>query len=136
MKVFITYSTKDEALATNLVEALEEAGFDAWFQKREIFPGDNWAQKIAAGLNESNAMVVLVTPEALEQEAVQNTISYALMEPAFNNRLIPVIVGDSEESTSDRMPWIFKRLYNVKISKHGNNIEQFKKIAQALKNAA
>jgi len=136
MKVFISYSSKDEALASKLVEALEGAGLDAWYQKREVMPGDNWAEKIASGLKESNAMVVLVTPDALESEAVQSSISYALGEKAFSQRLIPVIVGDSAEFPKDRIPWIFKRLHTVNLSKDGENEEQFKQIAQALKDAA
>jgi hypothetical protein len=136
MRVFISYASKDEPLATKLVEALDEAGLDAWYKKREILPGDNWAEKIASGLKESNAMIVLVTPDALESEAVQSTISYALSEPAFNRRLIPVIVGDWEKSLGDKMPWIFKHLHTIKLSKDGENEEQFKEIAQALKDAA
>jgi TIR domain len=136
MKVFINYSSKDEALANKIVQALEEAGSDAWYKKREIMPGDNWAEKIASGLKESNAMVVLVTPEALESEAVQGSISYALAEQAYSKRLIPVIVGDSADFPADRIPWIFKRLHTVKLSKDGENEEQLKQIAQALKDAA
>ena len=135
MKVFISYSSKDEALATKIVESLEDAGLDAWYKKREIMPGDNWAEKIASGLKESNAMVVLVTPDALESDAVQSSISYALAEPAFSKRLIPVIV-EAEDFPADRMPWIFKRLHTVKLSKDGENEEQFRQIAQALKDAA
>lgn len=135
MKVFISYSSKDEALASKLVEALEGAGLDAWYKKREVMPGDNWAEKIASGLKESNAMVVLVTPDALESDAVQSSISYALGEKAFSKRLIPVIVGDSAEF-KDRIPWIFKRLHTVNLSKDGEHEEQFKEIAQALKDAA
>ena len=136
MKVFISYASKDEPLATKIVESLEEAGLDAWYKKREILPGDNWAEKVASGLKESNAMIVLVTPEALESDAVQSSISYALSEPTFSRRLIPVIVGGSEEFLGDRMPWIFKHLHTVKLSKDGENKEQFKEIAQALKDAA
>ena len=135
MKVFISYSSKDEALATKIVESLEEAGLDAWYKKREILPGDNWAEKIASGLKESNAMVVLVTNDALESDAVVDNISYALNEPVFSKRLIPVIVGDSDDFL-DKMPWIFKRLHTVTLSKDGKNEEQFKQIAQALKDAA
>ena len=136
MKVFISYSSKDEALATKIVESLEEAGLDAWYKKREILPGDNWAEKIASGLKESNAMVVLITNDALESDAVQGSISYALSDPAFSKRLIPVIVGNSDDSLVDKMPWIFKRLHTVTLSKDGKNEEQFKEIAQALKDAA
>jgi predicted RNA-binding protein with PIN domain len=136
MKVFISYSSKDETLATRIVASLEAAGLDAWYSKREIMPGDNWAEKIANGLRESNAMVVLVTPDALESDAVQSSISYALSERAFSKRLIPVIVGDSADFAKDRIPWIFNRLKTIKLSKDGGTKEQFKKIAQVLKDAA
>jgi hypothetical protein len=136
MKVFISYSSKDEALATKLVDSLETAGLDAWYGKREVLPGDNWAEKTANGLRESDAMVVLVTPDALNSDAVQHNISYALGEKSFSNRLIPVIVGDSEDFTTERIPWILRRLKTVKLSKDGENKEQFKQIVQVLKDAA
>src|SRR5688572_22397756 len=110
--------------------------FRSWYKKREIMPGDNWAEKVATGLKDSNAMVVLMTPDALESDAVQSTISYALSEPAFSRRLIPVFVGDSADSLTDKMPWIFKHLRTFKLSADGQNEEQFKQIAQALKDAA
>lgn len=136
MKVFISYSSKDEALASKLVASLEEAGLDAWYKKREIMPGDNWAEKISQGLKESNAMVVLLTADALESEAVKGNISYALGEKAFSNRLVPVLVGDSEDFPSDRLPWIFKRLKTITLNKDDQDVEQFKKVAQAIKDAA
>jgi hypothetical protein len=136
MKVFISYSSKDENLATKIVESLEGAGLNAWYKKREILPGDNWAEKVASGLKESNAMVVLVSADALESDAVQSSISYALAEPAFSKRLIPVIVGGSEDLLVDKMPWILKHLHVIKLSEDGQNEEQFKELAQALKDAA
>jgi hypothetical protein len=136
MKVFINYSPKDEGLATKLVATLEAAGLDAWFKKREILPGDNWAEKISQGLKESNAMVVLLSRDALDSDAVQSNISFALGEKAFSHRLIPVIVGDSQEFPSDRIPWIFNRLKTITLSKDSKNDEKFKEIVQALKDAA
>jgi hypothetical protein len=136
MKVFINYSSKDEALAGELVESLEESGLDAWYCKREVLPGDNWAQKTANGLKESDAMVVLVTPDALNSDAVNHNMSYALGEKSFSNRLIPVIVGESEDFVKERIPWIFSRLKTVKLSKDGENKEQFKEIVKVLKDAA
>ena len=136
MKVFISYSSKDEALADKIAHSLEEAGLDAWYTKREILPGDNWAEKVASGLRESNAMIVLVTADSLESDAVQRNISYALAEPAFSKRVIPVIVGDSDKFLADKMPWIFKHFHTVTVSKDGENEEQFKEIAQAIKDAA
>jgi len=136
MKVFISYASKDEALARKLAASLDDAGLDAWYDKREILPGDNWAEKISQGLKESNAMVVLLTPQALQSDAVQNNISYALGQKAFKNRLIPVIIGDANDFPADSMPWIFKRLQTITVLKADEEAEQFKKVAEAIKAAA
>lgn len=136
MKVFISYSRKDEALADKVAAILEEAGLDAWYDKREIMPGENWAEKIAKGLKESDAMVVLLTPNALESDSVRLDIDFALSENAYNKRLIPVIVGEQAELPALKIPWIFKHLKTVRLPEHGRNKEQLKQIATALKEVA
>lgn len=136
MKVFISYARKDEALAGKVAATLEEAGLDAWYDKREIMPGENWADNIAKGLKESDAMVVLLTPHALESDLVSLDIDHALSEKAYKNRLIPVLVGEPEDFSSHKIPWILKRLKMIKLPEHGRNEEQLKQIAQALKEVA
>jgi len=118
------------------VDSLEQAGLDVWYRKREIFPSDNWADKIAQGLRESDAMVVLLTPSALDSESVRWDIDYALGQKAFKRRLIPVFVGDSEDFPSERVPWILNHLQTIKLSENGQNKEQLKQIAELLKAAA
>ncbi len=104
--------------------------------KARDLPGDNWGEKIAEGLKGSEAMVVLLTPEAMESKEVQNSISYALGEKSYRRRLIPVYVGNANDLPSERIPWILKRLQSVELSKDGENEEQFKRIAQVIKDAA
>lgn len=136
MKVFISYSRKDEALAEKVVASLEEAGLDAWYDKREIVPGENWAESIARGLKESDAMVVLLTPNSLDSDLVRLDIDFALGENAYNNRLIPVFVGEPADLPSVKIPWIFKHLKSVRLSEYGRDNEQLKQIAYALKEVA
>ncbi len=138
MKVFISHSgsSKDEALADKVVCSLEEAGLDVWYDRREVQPGSNWADEIGQGLTESDAMVVLVTPGALDSEFIRRDIDYALGEKRFKRRLIPVLVGDSEDLPSHRIPWIFSHLQTIKLQSNGKNEEQLEQIAQVLKDAA
>jgi predicted nucleotide-binding protein len=70
MKVFISYAHNDMPLAKRVTNALEQSGLDVWDAEREILPGDNWAKKIAKALEESDAMVVLLTPDALSSKTV------------------------------------------------------------------
>lgn len=136
MKVFISHSTPDDALASKVVEYLERAGLDVWYDKREIMPGDNWADKIAQGLRESDAMVVLLTPSALDSDFARRDIDYALSQRPFKRRLIPVLVGDSEDFPMDRIPWIFDHLQTIQLRENGRNEDQLEQIAQVLKDAA
>jgi hypothetical protein len=136
MKVFISYIGKDGALAKEVVVSLEDAGLDAWYDKREILPGDNWAEKISEGLKESDAMVVLLTPDALESVELQRNIEYALGSKAYNKRLFPILVGDAADFSSSEIPWIFKHLKTIKLSGRDRNEGQFKQIAEAIKAAA
>jgi len=131
MKVFISHSQEDEVLARRIADVLKKEGLDVW-DDREIFPGDNWAEKVATALNESNAMVVLLTADALKSRWVQHDISFALSEIRYKKRLIPVIVGSPEKSKGDYYPWILNRLKTIKLDAHKNNEEDLKQIARAL----
>jgi len=136
MKVFISHSSKDEVLVSKIASYLEDAGLDVWYDKREIMPGDNWADKIAQGLRESDAMVVLVTPTALESNRMQGDIDYALTQRRFKGRLIPVLAGDARGFQGWSIPWIFERLPVITIQDNGTSGGNLNQIAEVLKNAA
>ena len=136
MKVFISHSSKDEALASQITCSLEAAGFDVWFDKYEVLPGDNWADKVAQGLRESDAMVVLVTPTALESSRMQGDIDYALTQRRFKGRLIPVLAGDARGFQGWSIPWIFERLPVITLQDNGTSGGNLNQIAEVLKNAA
>ncbi|MEN3334435.1 MAG: hypothetical protein V7641_3800 [Blastocatellia bacterium] len=136
MKVFITYSSEDELVAKKVADTLKAAGLDAWYDKYEIMPGENWAEKIAQGLKESTAMVVLLTPNALKSDQVGWSIDYALGDHAYNWRLIPVLLGSPEEFQNNNFPWILRRLKSITLPDRGNSEEGLKQIAQALKEVA
>jgi hypothetical protein len=135
MKVFISYSYADEMLARKVTKALEQAGLDVWDAEREISPGDNWAKKIAEGLDESEAMVVLLTPTAIHSKILRREIDYALGKKSFDNRLIPVLVGSPEKFPEDGIPWILRRLNMINLPEHGQE-EGIRQITQALKEVA
>jgi hypothetical protein len=136
MKVFISYSPEDEALALAVADTLEEAGLEAWIDKHEVVPGENWAERIGQGLRDSSAMVVLLTPGALKSQRVRWDIDYALSHKAYSHRLIPVIVGSAEDFKEEAVPWILKRLDVINIPAGGVKREGLRRIAQALRSVA
>lgn len=135
MKVFISYAHANEILARKVSKALENAGLDVWNAEREIMPGDNWAERIAEGLKESEAMVVLLTPDALHSRAVRSEIDYALGKKSFNRRLIPVLIGPLDKYAEDTIPWILRHLSMITLPEQRPE-EGIQQITQALKEVA
>jgi len=135
MKVFISHSHTNEPLAREVTAALQNSGLEVWDDEKEIFPGDNWAEKVAQALREAEAMVVLLTPDALNSNWVQHDIDYALSERRFRNRLVTVLAGPSEKLPEDKIPWILRRLKFINLADNGKK-EDIEQIAQALLAAA
>jgi hypothetical protein len=134
-KVFISHSSEDEFVARKVADTLKAAGLEIGYN---LMPGENWQDgiEIEEALRASSAMVVLLTPDALKSNQVLQDIQYALGDPAYNQRLIPVLLGSPEEFQNDNFPWILKRLNIITLPDGGNNEEGLKKIAQALKEVA
>ncbi|HJU91438.1 MAG TPA: toll/interleukin-1 receptor domain-containing protein [Pyrinomonadaceae bacterium] len=136
MKVFISHSQENKALARSVGDALERAGLDVWDEEQEIFPGDNWAEKTAKALEEAQAMVVLLTPEALDSTLVSREIDFALSRERFKNRLIPVLVGLDHSIAMEKLPWILRHLKVIKLPTSDKQEEGINKITQALQAVA
>lgn len=136
MKVFLSHSHTDAPLATRVSEALQKKGLDVWDPDVDLLPGDNWAAKVARALEESQAMVVLLTPNAVHSSYVRREMVYALGEKRFSNRLIPVFVGDRARLSTQDIPWIVRRLPSVELNDPGNEDTQIDRIADAIQVAA
>jgi hypothetical protein len=125
-KVFLSYSPEDAKVARALASRLAEAGFETWDPAESLFPGDNWALRIGQALQESDAMVVLVSPNSMKSEFVRQELEYALGSARYKGRLVPVVLKPTKD-----MPWILKRFPSVRI---GTNFEAAAdQIAQHLK---
>src|SRR5260370_26858014 len=105
MKVLLSYARKDSDLARQLAERLRRRGFTVWISDQEITPGDNWGTKIGEALDDSELMVILLTPTALESDRVRQDIEFALGSRKYESRVFSVFVGPALEAGKD-MPWI------------------------------
>ena len=110
MKVFLSYAHADIALAERVRKALVDNGLEVSDPRRDHLPGNNWAGEIARALEESRAMVVLLTSAAATSPDVMRNIEYALGSKNYSNRLIPVVVGDRERFPATEIPWIVRRM--------------------------
>ena len=136
MKVFISHASTDAKLAKCVAEVLRDAGFQVW-DETQILPGDNWGGKLAEALQESEAMVVLLTPNSLHSPNLSYEVGYALGQADYKGRVIPVIAAPPEEQLSkEDIPWVLYKLHMIYLRDQERDAEGLRKIAQALKEAA
>lgn len=134
MNVFISHSFADTELAKRLADTLREADFQVW-DATQILPGENWAESLSKALDESDAMVVLLTPNSVRSSNIAYEVAYALGKQEYKGRLIPVVAAPSEQFDPGEIPWVFnlQQFKMIRVPNLEEDDEGLKIIAQALK---
>ena len=90
--------------------------------------------KVAEALDESQAMVILLTPQALVSDGVRREIEYALGKVNYTKeRVIPVVVGPLSD---EALPWILRRLQMIRLTEPAREDEDIRRIADVLRKAS
>lgn len=88
--VFLSYHAPDREAATSIRARLQEAGLRSWFDQDEILPGQQWMERVEAGLARSRAIVVIIGPRGLGRWQRHET-SVSIRLAAGTMGTIPVI---------------------------------------------
>ena len=118
-KVFLSYAKADRRQAQGIAQHLRDAGFQVWDPEREILPGEDFTFSLRKALDSASAMVVLISPEAIESRSVTREIEYALGARRLRGRLIPVVVRPAR-----RAPWILQMLQPLRYEDPGKTGQQ------------
>ena len=89
--VFVSYAREDRPFAARLAHALEAGGRTVWWD-REILPGKDFAELIAAELAQAKAVVVIWSPASGKSGWVRDEAHEGLERGI----LVPVLVGVAE----------------------------------------
>lgn len=75
-RIFISYSRVDVDFARQLAEALSNAGADVWIDIDDIPIGKKWSSAIQEGLNTSEVMLVVISPDSMASKNVEDEWQY------------------------------------------------------------
>lgn len=113
LRVFISYSNKDESLARKIKNSLEKKDYLVFFAPDSIPAGTEYITCIANAITEASkdgCVIALLTPNSLESELVKNEISFASLE---DGNIIPVIVGNTKLDGVLRYYLATRQVYNL-----------------------
>jgi hypothetical protein len=89
MKLFMSYAEADRAVGAALADKLRKAGLEVWDAEKGVLPGQNFGEQMAKALEQAEALVAILSREAMRSAWVQHEIMYALAHQRFaKQRLI------------------------------------------------
>ncbi len=89
-KIFISHSSRDLELTKTISRYLEQLGRECWYSERDLDKTkSNWQQVLLRSINESHAIILVVTRNSLKSGEVLNEISNA---SAQNRLIVPYLV--------------------------------------------
>ena len=92
-KIFLSYSRKDKAFVKKIAKDLNEAGYDVWWDLTDIEGGDRWARKIQEGINQSEILAVVVSPNSIASEWVEKEFAFASRRKM---KIVPLLYEECE----------------------------------------
>src|SRR5688572_33196406 len=78
MQVFISYSRTDGEFAERIRDQIRSMGYDTWRDLDNIRKGQHWDDAIDQGLNRSEVVVGVLSPESVTSSNVKNEWAWAL----------------------------------------------------------
>jgi hypothetical protein len=75
-QLFISYSRADEAFARQLAHSLLAADADAWLDQEDIRSGEDWSDAIQRGLERSQIMLLILSPDSMASSNVADEWKY------------------------------------------------------------
>lgn len=93
--VFISYSSKDKAIASVIVDDLREQGFTVWQDELTIQPGMKLREAIHEGIQKSSCILVIFSNNSLNSNWVVNELDGAMLREIREGRslVLPVLIG-------------------------------------------
>jgi hypothetical protein len=122
MKVFLSYSLADHALARQIEQGLRACGSDVW--TAAITPGESLSESISNALNEADAYVLLLTHNASKSQWASLEAAGAV---ASGRRVIPVLGEPGAE-----VPLILKDRIYLDFTDQATRPEAIERLCEAL----
>lgn len=76
--VFVSYSSKDKAVADSIVAELEKYNVRCWYAPRDIKPGDDWGVAIAQAISDSKIFLIVFSNNSNRSQRVLDELNLAI----------------------------------------------------------
>ena len=95
--IFVSYSRKDENVMRRIIETLRKKKLFFWVDNENLVPGTPiWEKEIEKAISNSEALIVICSPDSKDSIWVRNEIRYAIL---YGKNIFPLLVSGDEPSS-------------------------------------
>ena len=106
---FLSYDEADGAYAKKLYEALKRQKKVVWYDKVEVYAGDDIRQMTAAGMAKSSCGVVILSPNSLTYWPETQLTTLFSMEARSGIKILPVLLRIDVDDLKEQNPLLSLR---------------------------
>ena len=130
MKIFLSYSTKDEQIVKNVTK-LMPFGVDPWIDHKKISGGSFLSNKIKQGIKEADIFFIFISQDAINSKWVLDELNWALEKEKKlkYDYIVPIVL---EQTTWEG--WKKNPIKDKKYSSYNTN-ESLYVLANEMKNS-
>lgn len=106
--LFISYSRKNADFVNHISQLLKTHGVDLWIDQDDIPAGERWSRAVEKGLAESLVMLLVISPESMKSDHVEDEWAYFL---DHKKPIIPILLRATD------LPFRLRNLQYIDFSK-------------------
>jgi hypothetical protein len=97
-RVFLSHSSIDRPFVDRLAFDLERVNVGVWYDKWEIRVGDSLIEKISQGIESSDYLAIVLSPDSVKSEWVKREVNAALIRELEEKEVVilPILITDCE----------------------------------------
>ena len=126
--IFLSYSHADKQFAHRLEQDLKNAGAEVWIDEAEILVGDSLIAKIRDGIEKTDFLGVILSPDSVNSGWVEKEVEFAMNLEIDGKRkkVLPLLYGQSE------LPGFLKGKKSADFTDEKNYAQSLRQVLQTL----
>ena len=102
-EIFLSHASADHDFVTPLAEILRQHGAPVWYSRTNILGARQWHDEIGAALNRCDWFLLVLSPQSVASMWVKRELLFALEQPRFENRIVPLLYQPCDPS---KLSWV------------------------------
>jgi hypothetical protein len=90
-EIFLSHSSEDHPFTASVAETIRRHGIPVWHAPTNLIGAQEWQAEIGLALKRCDWFVVVLSPNAVVSMWVRRELQYALRQPRFEKRIVPIL---------------------------------------------